>query len=538
MLNKNCFFFCLLLATATLFSGEEITVIPTGIPGKAKADSNGPTAGYGSSNVQTHLRIDVKDETKAIHFIRDNNDPFVITKTYELKHAEPYGLRSYLNAVIHAKRVDKNSPSVTAVKFNDGRKFLIVSAEAYRFTPSEQGQSIDEIIAQLDAPGLNASSGRPKFIYYPKISTAANLKKMLMDAGASGVDTEFDSGIDVLLVDGGLNALFVAAPFWSWKQISERLAWYDRPVPEIEFSYKIVEIFAENDDRIGLDFQNWKNNDGADLFSTGGRYRNNWSATFAGNVNNSGASKTEYFNFNPKWNTKYIDFLTSTGRAKVLTEGMLSAKNRKTSSISIGSGLFYDDVSTSVEAGNTADLTSSFKGKKELPEEIAPSMQKGKKQLTKVDNSFRFSLDILDPVVTADSTTLTVRAENISLMGWKSSGEPRLNSSKVETSIQIGHNGKDFIIGGLKKYEVVRGVAGLPLLKDLPLLGWLFSTETESTKKSHVVIIAHARYSTPFRMIPTTISENISKIRDDVQKGMKSGVNNLGFQQWKIDEIK
>ena len=217
---------------------------------------------------------------------------------------------------------------------------------------------------------------------------------------------------------------------------------------------------------------------------------------------------------------------------------MLSAKNRKTSSISIGSGLFYDDVSASVEAGNTADLTSSFKGKKELPEEIAPSMQKGKKQLTKVDNSFRFSLDILDPVVTADSTTLTVRAENISLMGWKSSGEPRLNSSKVETSIQIGHNGKDFIIGGLKKYEVVRGVAGLPLLKDLPLLGWLFSTETESTKKSHVVIIAHARYSTPFRMIPTTVSENISKIRDDVQKGMKSEVNNLGFQQWKIDDIK
>ena len=200
--NKYILFF-LFLFSAALFAQEKITVTPEQIPGKAKADSNAPTAAYGSSNVQTHLRIDVKDETKAIHFIRDNNDPFVITKTYELKHAEPYGLRSYLITVINARRVDKNSPSVTAVKFNDGRKFLIVSAEAYRFMPSEQGQSIDEIIAQLDTPGLNASSGRPKFIYYPKISTAANLKKMLTDVGASGVDTEFDSGIDVLLVDGG-----------------------------------------------------------------------------------------------------------------------------------------------------------------------------------------------------------------------------------------------------------------------------------------------------------------------------------------------
>ena len=538
MLNKYFFFFTVLLASATLSAGEDIKITPAAIPGKTKADFNGPTAGFGSSNVQTHLRIDVKDETKAIHFIRDNNDPFVITKTYELKHAEPYGLRSYLNAVINAKRVDKNAPSVTAVKFNDGRKFLIVSAEAYRFTPTEHGQSIDEIVAELDVPGMNASSGRPKFIYYPKISTAANLKKMLVDVGASGVDTEFDSGIDVLQVDGGLNALFVAAPFWSWKQISERLAFYDRPIPEIEFSYKIVEIFAENDDRIGLDFQNWKNNDGANLFSAGGRYRNNWSATFAGNVNNSRASKTEYFNFNPKWNTKYIDFLTSTGRAKVLTEGMLTAKNRKTSSISIGSGLFYDEVSSSVDAGNTNTLTSGFKGKKELPAEIAPVIKRGNKQLTKADNSFRFSLEIIDPVVTADSTVLTVKAENISLMGWKSSGEPRLNNSKVETSIQIGHNGKDFIIGGLRKYEVVRGVAGLPVLKDLPLLGWLFSTETESTKTSHVVIIAHAKYSTPFKVIPTTVRKNISKISDDIQKGMKSKVNNLGFQQWKIDEDK
>ena len=34
----------------------------------------------------------------------------------------------------------------------------------------------DEIIARLDQPGIGFSSGRPKFIYFPKVNAAANLR--------------------------------------------------------------------------------------------------------------------------------------------------------------------------------------------------------------------------------------------------------------------------------------------------------------------------------------------------------------------------
>ncbi|MBQ4107543.1 MAG: hypothetical protein IJC73_08215 [Lentisphaeria bacterium] len=526
-----------IFSAVAAWGSEVIQVEPGVIPGKAKADSNAATAGYGSSQVQAQLRINVQDETKAIHFIRDNNDPFVITRTYELKHAEPYGLRSYLNAVIKAKRVDKNAPSVTAVKFNNGRKLLIVSAEAYRFEDGVHGQSIDRIIEQLDQPGMNASSGRPKFIYYPRISTAANLRKMLMDVGASQVDTEFESGIDVLLVDGPLNALFVAAPFWSWKVISDRLAHYDRPVPEIRFSYRVIEIFEEDDDKIGWDFQSWKNNDGADFFSVGGRYRSNWAATFAGGVNNAGANRTEFFHFNPKWNTKYIDFLTSVGKARVVTSGVMHAKNRRTSSITVGSGLFYDDVSEKTEPDKVSDLTKPFEGKEDLPESIAPEMAKGPQQVTRVKNGFRFSLDLIDPVVTSDSTTLTLHAESVSLMGWDSKGDPRLNRSVVETEVQIGNNSKEFVIGGLKKFETVSSVSGLPVLKDIPFLGWLFSSESESTKKSQLIVVASAQYTEPFAPVPTDIQNDLGKISDDVRRAFESPVNNLGFEQYGLDGV-
>ena len=535
MKNKLFFLFTILLSSTLLPAEDTIRIIPEQIPGKSKADFNAPSSGYGSSSVQAQLRLEVKDGTKAIHFIRDNNDPYVITKAYELKHADPYGLRWYLNAIINAKRVDQNRPSVAALKFNNGRKLLIVSAEAYRFEDDGYGESIDKLVERLDQPGLTASSGRPKFIYFPKINSAATLKKMVSEVGASAIDVEFDNGVDKLIVDGGLNALFVAAPFWSWKHISNMLAQYDRPIPEIRFRYKVVEIFAENDDKLGLDFQSWKNNDGADFFSVGGRFRSNWASTFGAGVNNSGSSKTEFFNFNPKWNSKYIDFLTSRGKARVLTSGVLNAKNRTTTSINVGSGLFYDDVSQKIEPGNTGSLPEPFAGKPDVPEAGKLEIQKGQQQITKVAEGFRFSLDLVEPVVTASSTTLRLHAESVSLIGWDSKGEPRLNKSEIETEVQIGNSGKNFVIGGLKKFDIVRGVAGVPFLKDLPLLGWLFSTESESTKKSQIVILASAEYSTPFDPLPTAIQSNVGKIVEDVRSGVRNPLNNLGFEQYGID---
>ena len=535
MNNKIFLLLAALFPASVLTAAETINLVPEQIPGKPKADFNAPSAGYGSSSVQAQLRLEVKDGTKAIHFIRDNNDPYVITRTYELKHADPYGLRWYLNAIINAKRVDQNQPSVAALKFNNGRKLLIVSAEACRFEDDGYGESIDKLVERLDQPGLTASSGRPKFIYFPKINSAATLKKMVSEVGVSAIDVEFDNGVDKLIVDGGLNALFVAAPFWSWKHISNMLAQYDRPIPEIRFRYKVVEIFAENDDKLGLDFQSWKNNDGADFFSVGGRFRNNWASTFGAGVNNSGSSKTEFFNFNPKWNSKYIDFLTSRGKARVLTSGVLNAKNRTTTSINVGSGLFYDDVSQKIEPGNTGRLPAPFAGEPDVPDAGKLEIRKGQQQITKVGEGFRFSLDLVEPIVTANSTTLKLHAESVSLIGWDSSGEPRLNKSEIETEVQIGNSGKNFVIGGLKKFDVVRGVAGVPLLKDLPLLGWLFSTESESTKKSQIVILASAEYSTPFDPVPTEIQANVGKIVEDVRAGVRNPLNNLGFEQYGID---
>ena len=57
------------------------------------------------TGVQAKLNIDVKEGTKEITVVRDNTDPFVITKPYTIKNADPYAVRSYLEAAVGARSV-------------------------------------------------------------------------------------------------------------------------------------------------------------------------------------------------------------------------------------------------------------------------------------------------------------------------------------------------------------------------------------------------------------------------------------------------
>ena len=300
------------------------------------------TENFGKSTVQTQLQVEVKDGVEKVHVIRDNSDPSIITRAYELKNANPYAVRGYLLKLIEARSIDGSDVQVEALRFNDGKGAVLISAEDYRFTDTEKGEGFESIISKLDTADLGYSGGSDCYIYYPRYNPAANLMEMLNQIGTTNEDAEFGPGTDFMMVDGQLNALLLAVNPWSWKHCESMLEQYDRPMPEVRVHYQVYEIYNEDDDRLGVDFQNWKNNDGVDLFSAGMRVRRNWSTFFSGNVDNSGHNRTEFWNFNPKWNTRYLDLLQSTGKAKILTSGTVLAKNRSLSTISVNSGFFYE----------------------------------------------------------------------------------------------------------------------------------------------------------------------------------------------------
>ena len=659
----------LLFAVAGAFSCFAAEVVP----GTPRVLNNNMSSGFKSPAVNTELKVSIDEKTNEVRFDAGNTDPYVFTKAYRLKSADPYIARAYLRNAIDAKQVNDSPVQVSALKYTDGSAFLLVSAEEYRFKDNKNGEGIDSIIAKLDKKNLANVSNDSAWVYFPKYLPAATLMNMLKVVGTNEQDPQFVVSPDSMLVDAELNMLMVCAPDWSGKIIKEMLAKYDKPIPEVRIGYKVIEIYAENDDRIGLDFQSWKNNDGVDLFSAGARVRRNWSSFFHGGVDNNGSNRTSYWNFNPKWNTRYLDFLTSIGKAKVLTSGTILAKNREVSSITLNYGYFYERNDYSVDEGYgmgefaytdpnpnaiyrqqlakilpetflkenyfsdlsiarftprmidyhdgvpiwkpnitdangnlttsvqsminsvkesvtkaateaftekamemvangelkvtevqayvteavtayvteymtkyASDLSSaagtlfSWYSKGDTGAEGFPGLIHGKLQYPMAKDGFLFNLKVR-PVVTGAAATIEFAGNTVSLLGWNSDGSPRVSDSDIKTKFQAAYGNQEFVIGGLRRTETVRSVAGLPFLKDIPVLGLLFSTENESIKQSQLVVVATVEFSAPRQSGMTKDDQaKIEKSLKKVNKGVDSKVGNMFFQQYGIDtdEIK
>ena len=214
-------------------------------------DSNfGNTDAYGNTRVEVHLQVPVKDEAKVVHFVRDNNDPRVVTKAYLLKHVDAYEIRDYLRQMVQSKRVGNTSlqqifpmnttalpyaattssaelttpataqpgynpplqlgsnTAVECLKYADGTGLLIISAEEYRFKNHENGMGFDSLVEFLDKPTMGENLGTQTFFYIPKFVPARNLMPMIENVGMNVTDvTEIWQGQDLVAYDPDLNWL-------------------------------------------------------------------------------------------------------------------------------------------------------------------------------------------------------------------------------------------------------------------------------------------------------------------------------------------
>ena len=512
-------------------------------------DSNfNNTGGYDSTRIEAQLLIDVDKETDTIHFIRDNNDPRVVTKTYIIHDVDAYEFRDYLRQMVQAKRVGNTSlqqvypgnaadaagnatatvssaepvtppaaqpgynpatqlgsnTAVECLKYVDGTGLLLVSAEEYRFRDHTNGMGIDSLVEFLDKPQMGSNFGTQTFLYIPKFVPARNLLPLIQNVGMNITDvSEIWQGQDVVANDPDLNWLIFDTMNYSMPNIEKMLAQYDVPIPQVRLTITVYEIYRENDDRIGLDFQAWKNNQGVDFFSVGGRYRDNWSAAYGGALGRTGSERTSFYNFNPKWNTRYIDLIAAHGGAQVLHKGELVIRNNTPATLARTTQVFYmDKTQTAPDAVTVPDLgvgayrlLSLIAGR-----EVSPDYPVGKANQEQVVQAagFGFTMTVSNASVNLDETSFDVALSNTSLIGFSSNGAPRLSDNGVvQLTVSLPHGSNRFIIGGLRKETQVTSRTGVPWLCQIPWLGYLFSTESTSVKTSDLVVVGQCQWEAP-----------------------------------------
>ena len=88
------------------------------------------------------------------------------------------------------------------------------------------------------------------------------------------------------------------------------------------------------------------------------------------------------------------------------------------------------------------------------------------------------------------------------------------NETKIHVAIDLDGTGRQNLS------------TGVPFLKDLPLLGYLFQVESESTRKSQMVLVAECEYLLPDSAMPVETAEQLKKI--DIATA-DAGEKNLHF---------
>jgi type IV pilus assembly protein PilQ len=162
-----------------------------------------------------------------------------------------------------------------------------------------------------------------------------------------------------------------------------------------------------------------------------------------------------------------IDLELSAAEAEGQTESVSSPKvitsNQHKAKILTGSEIPY--VESQTDSAGLVSTTVSFK-EAVLKLEVTP-------QITPDD---RVNLDLL---VTKDSPDYANEIFTV--------GGPPIAKNEVETRVLVD-NGETIVLGGVYERTKSNSVTRVPLLGDLPLVGWLFRAKSEEDDKSELLI--------------------------------------------------
>ena len=120
------------------------------------------------------------------------------------------------------------------------------------------------------------------------------------------------------------------------------------------------------------------------------------------------------------------------------------------------------------------------------------------------------------PQVTNDGAISMQIALAKSSFGTRPSADapPNMNARNITTNVLVD-NGSTVVIGGLYQTDSLDTISGIPFLKDLPLIGWLFRTPVSNvTQKNELIIF----------MTPRIINEEQAGMSD--RQATNSGTDN------------
>jgi len=342
-------------------------------------------------------------------------------------------------------------------------------------------QHIIEWAKELDQPNSNRGSGGGYFTYHVLHTGAENLAKtmqaVLGEAQAAPPAPNYPAGAVVIgtpaaavkpgrvIVNAATNSLIFQGSSESHSQLLNLLQELDKPAKSVLIEVTIAEVTLDNTTQLGVEWA-FKES-GAGGTTVGGTAPGIplGAAGVSGGLG-VGTAGLVIARLTGLGDLRLLlSMLATSSKSNVLASPRILARNGETASIQIGSELpTITEQQTNAATGGTGVIQSVQYRKTGVILHVKPIVYAGD----------RIDLDVVQEV--SDSTKVGV------------AGSPIIDTRRVETRLSL-KDGAPVLIGGLISQNNSRAETGVPWLKDIPLIGQLFRTNTDNNRKTELLVL-------------------------------------------------
>jgi len=293
----------------------------------------------------------------------------------------------------------------------------------------------------------------------PTQAKVFNLNYAQADKIQAKISETLTKGVGSIRIDERTNKVAVTDFPDKLDEISNIITAFDEKTPQVLIDAQIIEIKPSDKFEMGVDWDYWIEKHfrvGSSLpIGTSGRL-------LLGTTTASPSEKGDY--------KAILDLLRTIGDTKILSSPRIMVLNNQEARILVGTKDAYITSTTSLSG--TTTVTS---------QEINFVDTGIKLYVTPTINRDGFVTMKIKPEVSS-ATRTSIKSED------KITEIPIVSTSETETTVMV-KDGVTIIMGGLRKDEKQKTVKKIPLLGDIPLLGFLFRSTSDEAKKTELVIL-------------------------------------------------
>jgi len=321
---------------------------------------------------------------------------------------------------------------------------------------------------------------------------------------------------------------------WGLQQI-------DIPPSQVLLEVAVYEVDSKNDMKLGLDWIDWKNGPGRNLFegifsSLQGEYKSKhqWYG-MTDIIDDSWGSDYRYLSVYALVTAEFVDFLQVKGKARELTRTTLLAQS--------GHSAWTETIDRVVAINAVHPYPYE-----ERPERNpyvyeydnyrngVPNLPQAHTRFVNFIQSGQVGVYVwLLPFVGEKSMELSVSAEASGVTGTDANGLPIIEYNDVDSKVRLA-DGEPFVLAGLKRSGVIKRSAKVPILGSIPVLGWLFGNEININRDKNVLIVVKPKFllgtASDFEMAQEARTIIAQAKGEEILEIPK---NKWGFDQWLLD---